>query len=146
MRKRDRCSNVANLLTIRFFLPRFHSLCSSTQFARFSGTAVARDFVEAPSQMLENWCYNESVLKEMGKHYETSESLSDEMIKSIIASRSVNQGYVKLHSWLALDSFLIANAILAEEQIIQSPTAIPCLLRYQHSHFSCRSRSYETMV
>ena len=34
----------------------FHGLLSRTRYSRFHGTAVARDFVEAPSQMLENWC------------------------------------------------------------------------------------------
>jgi thimet oligopeptidase len=40
-----------------------HQLCTKVKYAKFAGTAVERDFVEAPSQMLENWCYEEEALK-----------------------------------------------------------------------------------
>jgi Zn-dependent oligopeptidase len=55
-----------------------------TRYARFHGTNVARDFVEAPSQMLENWCWEPEVLKKMSSHYKTKEPLSDDLIKKII--------------------------------------------------------------
>jgi metallopeptidase MepB len=70
----------------------FHGLLSKTRFARFHGTRVARDFVEAPSQMLENWCWEPKVLKRMSKHYQTGEPLTDDLIEKIIKSRYVNVG------------------------------------------------------
>jgi len=74
----------------------FHGLLSHTQFARFHGTSVARDFVEAPSQMLENWCWEPKVLKQMSKHYKTNEPLSDELIDKLVRSRYVNVGLLYL--------------------------------------------------
>ncbi|KAF7314180.1 Thimet oligopeptidase [Mycena kentingensis (nom. inval.)] len=70
----------------------FHGILSKTKFSRFHGTSVARDFVEAPSQMLENWCWEPEVLKKMSRHYKTNEPLSDELIEKIIKSRYVNVG------------------------------------------------------
>ncbi|KAG2009857.1 metallopeptidase MepB, variant 2 [Coprinopsis cinerea AmutBmut pab1-1] len=70
----------------------FHGLLSRTKFARFHGTSVARDFVEAPSQMLENWCWEPKVLQQMSSHYETQKPLSPELIDKIIKSRYVNVG------------------------------------------------------
>ncbi|KAJ8456732.1 hypothetical protein ONZ45_g18600 [Pleurotus djamor] len=70
----------------------FHGLLSQTKFARFHGTSVARDFVEAPSQMLENWCWEPKVLEKMSSHYETKKPLSPELIEKIIKSRYVNVG------------------------------------------------------
>ncbi|KAF8073822.1 metallopeptidase MepB [Lyophyllum atratum] len=70
----------------------FHGLLSKTKFARFHGTSVARDFVEAPSQMLENWCWEPKVLEKMSSHYETKKPLSPELIEKIIKSRYVNVG------------------------------------------------------
>lgn len=46
-----------------------HDLVSRTKYARFHGTNTVRDFVEAPSQMLENWCWTASQLKTLSKHY-----------------------------------------------------------------------------
>ncbi|KDR82739.1 hypothetical protein GALMADRAFT_238246 [Galerina marginata CBS 339.88] len=70
----------------------FHGLLSKTKFARFHGTSVARDFVEAPSQMLENWCWEPKVLEQMSSHYETKKPLSPELIEKLIKSRYVNVG------------------------------------------------------
>ncbi|KDQ54212.1 hypothetical protein JAAARDRAFT_135927, partial [Jaapia argillacea MUCL 33604] len=70
----------------------FHGLLSRTTFARFHGTRVARDFVEAPSQMLENWCWEPRVLEKMSSHYQRKEPLSKELIEKIIKSRYVNIG------------------------------------------------------
>ena len=70
----------------------FHGLLSRTQFARFHGTSVARDFVEAPSQMLENWCFEPAVLALMSSHYETQKPLDAALIDKVIKSRYVNVG------------------------------------------------------
>ena len=48
-----------------------HDLVSKTHYSRFHGTNVVRDFVEAPSQMLENWCWTPSPLKALSAHYST---------------------------------------------------------------------------
>ncbi|EUC54471.1 metallopeptidase MepB [Rhizoctonia solani AG-3 Rhs1AP] len=74
----------------------FHGLLSKTRFARFHGTSVARDFVEAPSQMLENWCWEPEVLRKMSCHYEKKEPLSEDLIKRLIDSRYVNAGLSEL--------------------------------------------------
>ncbi|TXT07346.1 hypothetical protein VHUM_03066 [Vanrija humicola] len=74
----------------------FHGLCSATQFSRFHGTHVSRDFVEAPSQMLENWCWLPEQLKTMSEHYETHEHLPDDLIASIVKSKNLNQGLFNL--------------------------------------------------
>ncbi|ORY69423.1 hypothetical protein BCR35DRAFT_307983 [Leucosporidium creatinivorum] len=73
-----------------------HGICSWTQFPKFHGTSVARDFVEAPSQMLENWMWEPAVLKSLGKHYLTGEELPDELIDAVVKSKKVNQGLFNL--------------------------------------------------
>ncbi|KZT12028.1 Metalloprotease [Laetiporus sulphureus 93-53] len=70
----------------------FHGLLSRTRFSRFHGTSVAGDFVEAPSQMLENWCFEPVVLERMSSHYETKQPLSRDLIDKIIKSRYVDVG------------------------------------------------------
>ncbi|KAJ7601172.1 hypothetical protein C8J56DRAFT_912335 [Mycena floridula] len=70
----------------------FHGLLSKTKFARFHGTSVARDFVEAPSQMLENWCWEPKVLAKISSHYQSKEALPSAMIEKLLKSRYVNVG------------------------------------------------------
>eukprot|EP00808_Paulinella_micropora_P015243 g62688.t1 len=67
-----------------------HNLSSKTDLARFAGTAVERDFVEAPSQMLENWCWQKAVLRRISQHHETRQPLPEEMLSKMLDARNAN--------------------------------------------------------
>lgn len=62
------------------------------EFAMFSGTHVERDFVEAPSQMLENWVWEAEPLLRMSQHYRTGSSIPQELLDKLIKSRQANTG------------------------------------------------------
>ena len=69
-----------------------HSILTTADYAEFAGTAVARDFVEAPSQMLENWIWDAGVLERFARHYETGEPLPPEMLEGMIAAKNLGSG------------------------------------------------------
>jgi len=69
-----------------------HEICSVSKFPRFHGTCVECDFVEAPSQMLENWCWDPSVLKKLSMHVETGESIPDSLIDRMLKAKNLNKG------------------------------------------------------
>ncbi|QDU68695.1 M3 family metallopeptidase [Engelhardtia mirabilis] len=70
-----------------------HSILSDVDLAWFAGTQVARDFVEAPSQMLENWIWNADVLNRFARHHETGEPLPAELLEGLIAAKNLGSGY-----------------------------------------------------
>ena len=84
-----------------------HGLLSKCTYNSLSGTSVSRDFVELPSQIMENWCMHPEVLKLYAKHYETGEIIPDELIAKIQASNTFNQGFttVELVSAAYLDMY-----------------------------------------
>ena len=68
-----------------------HTICSSCDYIKFSGTAVEKDFVEMPALMLDNWVWNKKVLKRISKHYQkTNEILPEKLIDEKIKSRNLN--------------------------------------------------------
>ena len=73
-----------------------HGMLANTQYPNLSGTSVKWDFVELPSQFLENFCYEPEFLKTFAKHYKTGEVLPDEKIEKIAQSKNFMEGYQTL--------------------------------------------------
>lgn len=69
-----------------------HVLVSNTELASTSGIMVAGDFVEAPSQIMENWAWNKEVLSLFALHYKTGEVIPGELIDKMIRARNFNSG------------------------------------------------------
>ncbi len=72
-----------------------HGFLTKCTYVTLSGTSVSRDFVELPSQVMENWCYAPEVMKTYAFHYETGEVIPDELIEKINAAGQFNQGFVE---------------------------------------------------
>ena len=70
-----------------------HGLLSNCTYEKLSGTSVAWDFVELPSQLMENWVSEPEVLKIYARHYETGEPIPDELIEKIKEAGKFNQGF-----------------------------------------------------
>jgi peptidyl-dipeptidase Dcp len=70
-----------------------HGLLSDVTYESLSGTNVPRDFVEFPSQVMENWMGEPEVLRMFAKHYQTGEVLPDELIEKIRAAATFDQGF-----------------------------------------------------
>jgi len=77
-----------------------HGICSQADTSKFFGTHVERDFVEAPSQMLENWCWQEESLGLMSGHYKDGSALPAEMLQKLIQSKNANAGIFNLRQIL----------------------------------------------
>ena len=71
-----------------------HGLLSKAHYKSLSGTNTPRDFVELPSQFMENYAYEPEVLKTYAFHYETGEVIPDELIEKINKASAFNQGFV----------------------------------------------------
>ena len=70
-----------------------HGLLSDVNYPSLSGTAVTRDYVEFPSQMMENWAREPEVIKTFAKHYITGETIPDELLAKISEARTFNEGF-----------------------------------------------------
>ena len=71
-----------------------HGLLSQCTYKSVAGTSVARDFVELPSQIMENWAFQPEVLAGYARHYETGEVIPAELVEKITAAGNFNQGFM----------------------------------------------------
>lgn len=68
-----------------------HDIVGRSRYARFHGTNTVPDFVETPSQMLENWCWTADTLRRLSSHWETGKPIADDLIEKLIATKHVNE-------------------------------------------------------
>ncbi len=100
---------------VRTFFHEFghalHALLGATELGSSAGTSTKTDFVELPSQMLEEWLWDKEILQKVSKHYVTGKPLSDEIIKNIIALKNYDSGnFVQtqaVYSLLSLDMYKV---------------------------------------
>ncbi|MBQ5434645.1 MAG: M3 family metallopeptidase [Bacteroidales bacterium] len=123
-----------------------HGLLSQCHYRTVSGTAVARDFVELPSQINENWAFQKEVLAGYAKHYQTGEVIPEELVDKIIAAGNFNQGFMTTElcaasildmKWHELESVEGIDIEAFEKQVCQEMGLIDEIIpRYRTTYFN----------
>ena len=123
-----------------------HGMLSDVQYESLSGTNVKRDFVEMPSQLMENWCYEPEFLSTFAKHYKTGEPLPTEYIDKIRAAqnhmagwlclRQLNLGYTDIAFHTMPDGLSVGKAedVEAEAMTNLLPRVPGCCTATNFSH------------
>jgi peptidyl-dipeptidase Dcp len=78
-----------------------HGLLTDCTYPSLSGTNVPRDFVELPSQVMENWAQEPEVLRSYARHYQTGEPIPEELIEKIKQTDQFNQGFINVEKLAA---------------------------------------------
>ncbi len=122
-----------------------HGLLSKCTYPSLSGTAVPRDFVELPSQIMENWALEPEVLKVYAKHYQTGEVIPSKLVEKIKNSRKFNQGFATVEylaaSFLDMDYHILEEAkeidpIKFEDESMKKIGMVPeIVVRYRSTNF-----------
>ena len=73
-----------------------HGMLSRGRYPSMSGTSVARDFVELPSQIMENWAFEPAFLRTFAKHYKTGEPIPESLVERIVRSRNYLSAYYQV--------------------------------------------------
>lgn len=120
-----------------------HGLLSNCQYVSLSGTNVFWDFVELPSQIMENWVLEKEALDLFAKHYKTGESIPVELTKKIKTSSQFQAGYASLRqiqfakldmAWFSTPPEQIKSVESFEEHILSSTRLLP---KIEGTNLSC---------
>jgi thimet oligopeptidase len=122
-----------------------HQTLTLARYSSLSGTNVRGDFVEAPSQMLENWVWDPAILAKLSKHYKTGESLPKRLLDQMIAAKHANEGIywsrqlffsladMKFHSsGEKVDTTAVWNALAPEVFLMTEPAGSAAQATFGH--------------
>ena len=123
-----------------------HGLLTQCTYKSVSGTSVARDFVELPSQIMENWAFQPEVLATYAHHYETGEVIPEELVAKIEAAEHFNQGFMTTElaaaaildmKWHMLPSVEGIDPLAFEAQVCKEMGLIGEIIpRYRTTYFN----------
>src|SRR5690606_37997764 len=101
-----------------------HGLLSDVKYQSLAGTAVSRDFVELPSQVMENWAADPEVLKTYAKHYKTGEAIPDSLMEKMEQAGTFDQGFATVEyvaaSLLDLDYHATTTPIQGDVNVFEA--------------------------
>jgi peptidyl-dipeptidase Dcp len=117
-----------------------HGLLSDVTYPLLSGTAVASDFVELPSQLYEHWLETPEILKKYARHYKSGEPMPQELLDKVLATRTFNQGFATVEytacALVDLDIHSLAKAdgldVMAFERQSLDRIAMPAEIAMRH--------------
>ncbi len=110
-----------------------HHVITTSSFSRFSGSSVKRDFVEAPSQILENWAWEPEILKRISSHYQTGSPMPDDLIQKMLDAKYVLSSiqYLAQIFYAKYDQLVHTSSKIDSKQkwheLYETTTTIPAL-------------------
>ncbi|GIU18626.1 dipeptidyl carboxypeptidase II [Shewanella sp. c952] len=123
-----------------------HGMLSDVEYRSQAGTSVPRDYVEFPSQVMENWMTQPEVLAQFAKHYKTGEVIPQELVKKIQAASKFNQGFATVEymaatkldlDWHTVTDFMPKDAAKFEAESLNKMGLISEIApRYRSTYFS----------
>ena len=120
-----------------------HGLLSRCEFRSLAGTSVFRDFVELPSQIMENWVKEKDSLALFARHYETGEAIPEELVDRIIASENFHAAYLMMRqlrfgvldlAWYSQDPSKVDDVTSFELDAVRRTDLLP---NYPGTNISC---------
>ena len=113
-----------------------HGLLAEGSYASLTGTAVARDFVELPSQFMENWAFEPEWLNTFARHYKTGEAIPQDLIDKLVAARNFQAGYAFVRqlqfctldmAWYTSESVPEGSAVDFEHSVLAATAVMPVI-------------------
>jgi len=120
-----------------------HGMLANGTYESLTGTSVYWDFVELPSQVLENWCYEKECLDLFARHYETGEAIPTELVEKIKASATFMEGYQTMRqlgfgkldmAWHGQDNAAVEDVAAFERDIFSETEVMPAM---EGTNMSC---------
>ena len=124
-----------------------HGIITKGKYESMTGTSVDHDFVELPSQIMENWCYEPEYLNTFAKHYQTGETIPSELIKKIVESKNYLSAYYHIRqlqfgildmAWHTLTEIFENDSLSFEKNALSATNVLPsipeCIISTAFSH------------
>lgn len=113
-----------------------HGILAAGRYSSLTGTNVSRDFVELPSQIMENWAFEPEFLDTFARHFETGEALPDTLINKIVAAKNYHAAYAQVRqlqfgildmAWHTLKALPELGTIAFEKAALKSSNVVPSI-------------------
>ena len=124
-----------------------HGILTKGKYESMTGTSVDHDFVELPSQIMENWCFEPEYLNTFAKHYQTGETIPADLIEKIVKSQNYQSAYFHIRqlqfgildmAWHTMTDLFEEETLSFEKKVLSATNVLPsipeCIISTAFSH------------